>query len=58
MTRQDAKLLNSYKWKWNCPHCKFTDTWTYLDFITRGSPVCPKCDIEMKPEDKDPRGKK
>lgn len=40
----EDKTYNFY-----CPCSNHKTHWTYDDFISRGQPVCPNCDADMKP---------
>ena len=37
------------KHDWHCPNpnCGYVCTWTYMDLVERGCPVCPECDEDL-----------
>lgn len=34
--------------EWKCPLCEETFTWSYMDLVHRGGPICPHCDEDLE----------
>ena len=33
---------------WICPNCDYETEWDYEALATKGEPVCPDCDAEVR----------